>query len=292
MQFTSHLCRFMPVNRVAETLHVSDGAVRKWDKRTLQATLGEPNLDGLEVLLIDEKSLRTTHPFATVVLNGITGELLHMKPGTKPEGIGSFMEKLTDEQKASIRAVGMDRDGAYRRAVEEHLNADIIYDKFHVIQNYNKVIDEVRRSEWRKAKAEDKPVIKGLRYILLKRPEHRTEEDWARLEEVVALNERISLVELLKDDLRQLWTYRYRAWARRWLDGWIAWALSTGIEPVQRFARSLQRSAEYVLNYCKYRVTSGRIEGFNNVISRVLHRACGVQDLDYLFLKLRQEAGR
>ena len=66
--------------------------------------------------------------------------------------------------------------------------------------------------------------------------------------------------------------------------------LSTGIEPVQRFARGLRRSAEYVLNYCKYGITSGRIEGFNNIISRVIHRACGVKDLEYLFLKLRQES--
>jgi transposase len=45
-----------------------------------------------------------------------------------------------------------------------------------------------------------------------------------------------------------------------------------------------------VLNYCNHRITSGRIEAFNNVISRAIHRACGVQDVDYLFLKLRQQS--
>jgi len=31
-------------------------------------------------------------------------------------------------------------------------------------------------------------------------------------------------------------------------------------------------------------------EAFNNIVSRVLHKACGVSNLDYLFLKLRQES--
>jgi transposase len=290
MAFASHLCRFMPVYHVADTLAVRDSAARAWDKRVLRQTLGEPDLDDLEVPLTDEKSIGNNQPCATVVLNGLTGELLHMQTGSKPEGIRGFFEKRTDQQKASIEAVGMDRDGAYRRAVEEHLGAEIIYDKFHVLQGFNKVIDEVRRTAWRQAKAEDKPVIKGLRYILLKRPERRTGEDVARLDEAIALNEKIATVEMLKDDLRPLWTYRSKAWARRWLEGWVDWALSTGIGPLKRFARGLRRSAEYVLNYCNHRITSGRIEAFNNLISRAIHRACGVQDLDYLFLKLRQQS--
>ena len=34
----------------------------------------------------------------------------------------------------------------------------------------------------------------------------------------------------------------------------------------------------------------GDLEAFNNTISRLIHRACGMRDTDYLFLKLRQES--
>jgi len=30
--------------------------------------------------------------------------------------------------------------------------------------------------------------------------------------------------------------------------------------------------------------------GAENTVSRLIHRACGVRDTDYLFLKLRQES--
>ena len=45
-----------------------------------------------------------------------------------------------------------------------------------------------------------------------------------------------------------------------------------------------------VLDFCKHRVTLGPLEGFNNLVSRIVHRAFGVRDLDYLFLKLRPES--
>ena len=290
MEFASHLCRFMPVTHVADALAVTDKAVREWDKRILRRTIGEPNLDDLEVLLIDEKSIGKHQPYVTVVLNGVSGELLHMHQGTKPQGIESFFQKLTDKQKASIQAVGIDRDGAYEKAVKTHLSADVVYDKFHVIANYNRVIDEVRRSEWRKAKAQDKPVLKGTRYILFKRPEHRSEQDEDRLNALLAVNDNLLTVDMLKDDLHQFWACSDEQEAEDWLAGWIDWALNTTIQPLRRFARGLQRSARGILNYFTHRITSGPIEGFNNLISRAIHRACGVRDHEYLYLKLRQES--
>ena len=290
MEFASQLCRFMPVNRVADVLAVRDTTVREWDKRVLRRTIGEPNLDDLEVLLIDEKSIGKHQPYVTVVLNAISGELLHMHQGTKPESIEAFFEKLTDKQKASIQAVGIDRDGAYEKAVTTHLSADVVYDKYHILANYNGVIDEVRRSEWRKAKAEDKPVLKGMRYILFKRPERRSDEDEDRLNALLAANENLLMVDMLKDDLHQFWACRDQEEAEAWLEGWIDWALNTTIEPLRRFANGLRRSARGILNYFRHRITSGPIEGFNNLISRTIHRACGVRDHEYLYLKLRQES--
>ena len=290
MEFASHLCRFMPVTHVADALAVTDKAVREWDKRVLRRTIGEPNLDDLEALLIDEKSIGRNQPYVTVVLNGVSGELLHMHQGTKPEGIESFFEKLTDKQKASIQAVGIDRDGAYEKAVKHHLSADVVYDKFHVIANYNGVIDEVRRSEWHKAKAEDKPVLKGMRYILFKRAERRSGADEDRLNALLAVNANLLTVDMLKDDLHQLWSCKKEQEAEAWLADWIDWALESGIAPLTRFARGLRRSTRGILNYFKHRITSGPIEAFNNLISRTIHRACGIRDHQYLYLKLRQES--
>ena len=59
---------------------------------------------------------------------------------------------------------------------------------------------------------------------------------------------------------------------------------------MRAFARSLLRAKEEVLNYCKHRITTARLEVFNNTVSRLIHRACGVRDTDYLLLRLREES--
>ena len=95
---------------------------------------------------------------------------------------------------------------------------------------------------------------------------------------------------ILKESLRQLWDYKYPTSAAKYLAKWCGWAAVSGVEALRKFGRSLLRAKQEVLNYCKHRITTGRLEGFNNLVSRIVHRACGMQDLDYLFLKLRQES--
>jgi len=137
----------MAVNKVIDFLPISTSTARRWDKYVLALTLGEPNLDNIRILLIDEKSIGRHHHYITVVMNGETGEILHLAEGKKKESLASFFDKLTPEQIATIEAVGIDRSGIYQSVVEERCpKAIIVYDKFHLVANYNAVIDEVRRS--------------------------------------------------------------------------------------------------------------------------------------------------
>ena len=45
-----------------------------------------------------------------------------------------------------------------------------------------------------------------------------------------------------------------------------------------------------VLAWIKHRVSSAKLEAFNAAISRIVKRGCGYRDLEYLSLKIRQEA--
>ena len=55
-----------------------------------------------------------------------------------------------------------------------------------------------------------------------------------------------------------------------------------------RFAKGLLEAKAQIISFCKHQITSAKIESFNAQISRVIHKACGVSSLDYLWLKLRQ----
>jgi len=64
--------------------------------------------------------------------------------------------------------------------------------------------------------------------------------------------------------------------------------METGIEATHKFARGLAKARDGA--FCKHRITSAKIEAFNATIVRVVRWACGYRDLEYLYLKIRQEA--
>ena len=58
------------------------------------------------------------------------------------------------------------------------------------------------------------------------------------------MNEDLNQAYILKDMLKQLWTYTYKACASKFLDRWIELAKETGIAELKRFAKGLDRARE------------------------------------------------
>lgn len=292
MRCVSSWAAACPASAVAERFGISEATVRRYDQEVLAHDLPEPCFDGLEALLIDEKAVRRGHGYVTVVINARTGELLHMDDGKKKESLASFFAKLTEEQKASIKAVCIDRNGAYRAVIDEQLpHADVVHDRFHLMMNLNAALDEIRRTEWRKAAKQDKRVIKGSRFLLLAGRENLHADGRRRLDQLVALNSNLTNAYLLKEDFRGIYqTTRAPDQAAHRLRDWCASALASTLHPICRFARGLLRDLDCFTAYFKHRITSGPIEAFNNQIARLIHRSCGVTNLDYLFLKLRAQS--
>jgi transposase len=290
MRYVSLLCRFMPGDKIPFFLPVPASTAIRWDKKILAECMPDPDLDNLRVILVDEKAIGAHHQYLTVVINGETGEVLHLAEGKKKESLAGFFEKLTAEQIRNIEAVGMDRAGAYKAVVREHApDAAIVFDKFHLIANYNQAIDQVRREEWHKADDRDKSFIKGQRYNLFRNPENLKPGQKTDLEDLLAINEALFKAYLLKESLKSLWVYVYPKCASNFLDKWVIWAKETGLAPLITFAKGLDRDRNEILSFIRHRITSAKLEAFNATISRIVKRACGYRDLDYLYLKIRQE---
>jgi transposase len=238
--------------------------------------------------MVDEKAVRNHHGYVTFVLNAATGEPLHCAEGKRKESLEAFFRKLTPAQLGSIRAVCMDRAGHFRSVVKAYLpQADIVFDKFHLIANYNATLDEVRRQSWHEAAKADKSFIKGPRYNLFARKGTLKDKQQAELDKLLAANAPISEAYVLGDQLRTIWQQPTVEKATAALDDWIGLARKSTIQPLQAFAASLRRSAAEIVSYAKHRITNGKMEGFNNLISRLIHRGNGVRSIPYLFRRAR-----
>ena len=291
MRLVSSWASLATNSEVATMFEISDTTVRRYDKIVLKEDRPQPCFDGLRKLLIDEKSVRKGHCYVTIILNGETGELLHMQEGRKKESGESFFERLTEEQRAGIVTVGIDRSGVYQTAMEAWLpNADIVYDRFHLVMNVNQAVDEVRRTQRSKASKEDRQLIKGQRYLILGNQEKLDADARRKLDKLLEANEVISTASILKERFRWLFSYKRRGWAMRALENWCAMAAASGLAPFHRLARGFSQQSEKVCGLVKHGLTSGLIDGFNNLIARMVHKACGYRDLDLLELKLRHRS--
>ncbi len=97
----------------------------------------------------------------------------------------------------------------------------IVFDFFHVVSSFNKAIDKVRNREYQKASEVDKSVYKGTKYLLLKNHENiKTSEQRQHLKMLLSLNKTINTVMVLKEALKHIWAYRYRAWAAKAPNNW------------------------------------------------------------------------
>ncbi len=182
----------------------------------------------------------------------------------------------------------MDRAGHFRNVVKTYLpHADVVFDKFHIIANYNATIDAVRRQAWHDAEQQDKRFIKGQRYNLFARKGTLKPEKQVDLDALLAANASLSEAYVLGDQLRSVWEQRSVETARQALDDWIALALASSVAHIRAFGASLRRSATEIIAYAKHRITNGQMEGFNNLVSRLIHRANGIRSLLYLFRRAR-----
>ena len=140
-----------------------------------------------------------------------------------------------------------------------------------------------------KAREQDKAVYKGTKYLLLmNRDNLKSRQQRQHLKKLLALNETISTVMILKEKLKHIWTYRYRRWAAKALDQWCQLARSLNQQSVNAFVKTLEKYRYGILNHCDHAIHTGKIEGVNNKIKVIKRKAYGFHDLRYFTLKIYQ----
>ena len=262
--------------------------VKNIDKAFLEDKYGQTDYEGLRLLAVDEIAIKKGQQYMTVVIDYVTGRVVWMGKGRKKETLDAFFAGMTAEQKARIEAVAMDMWPAYIASVSEAVpQAKIVFDLYHVVASFNKVIDAVRLSEFRKASKEYKDVYKGAKFLLLKRHIRRREHR-EHLASLLRLNEPLLKMVVLRDQLPRIWGYQYRGCAARAMEEWCGLARTIGHPDVTAFVRMLERHREGILNHCDYPIHTSKLEGINNTIKVIKRDAYGYHDERYFAMKVMQ----
>jgi transposase len=283
------LCRHLTIQQVAEHFDLSWHAVKEIDKRRLEHEVGTPCYDGLRLLAVDEVAVHKGHTYLTTVLDLETGRIVWVGKGRTEATLAGFFKELTPQQRKSIKAVASDMAAGFRSAVEEACpHAALVYDLFHVVAKYSReVVDVVRTEEAKKQDEAGRKLIKGSRYLLLKNDANLHESQRQALQELLAANQTLNTVYVLKDQLKQIWSYSDPALAKQALDRWCDLAEQSEIAPLAKFARNLRRREKGIVNHSLYPIHTGRLEGINNKIKVIKRQAYGFRDDAYFILKIK-----
>lgn len=288
----SGLCRHMSISAVANYFNLRWETVKNIDKHYLQATLPSLNpaeLTNLKYIGVDEVARAKGRDYMTVVYNLENGQLIWVEKGRTSDVFSTFLKQLPWTTAAYIKAVAMDMGPAYQKAVREWLPcADIVFDRFHVMQQYGKAISNQRRVEFRRAEKKDKPLIKGSRFLLLKNEKHLDEKQRDKLNKLLHANQNIYTLYLLKEQLQLLWSSASFKNMASDLEAWCELADQSGLLFLKRFAKSLRKHKVGICNYAKHHLTSAQVEAGNVGIGMLRKRARGIRDTDYFKLKIRQ----
>lgn len=283
------LCKVMTVQDVADHLDLNPKTVKAIDKSFLEKGFGRTDCHALKILAIDEIALRKGHNYMTVVLDYLSGRVVWLGQGRDMDTLDRFFAEMTDKQKDAIEAVAMDMWEAYINRVKYHCpNAKIVFDFFHLVQGFGRVIDKVRRDEYLKANKQERKVLKGSRYLLLKNEENLTEIQQNRLQAVLELNSTLSILYVLKDQLKLLYYYSDRRKVKRTLNDWCRMAGQIEHRSVQAFIKRLRFFEYGILNHANYPIGTSRLEGVNNKIKVIKRKAYGFHDSEYFALKVKQ----
>jgi transposase len=289
-RYVYELCRILTIQDVARHTDLDPKTVKAIDQHFLAQDFGRTDYEGLRILAIDEISL--THGqngYMTVVLDYETGRVVWMGEGRKAETLDAFFNGMTPEQKQGIEAVALDMWEAFIKAVQTHCpQAKIVFDLFHLVKGYGEVIDAVRRQEYARVDPNERAFIKGSRYLLLSNRVNLRPDQTVRLDDLLAANRRLNAVYLLKDQLKAIYRYRSRAWAKRALDQWCRLAAEVDHPLIRRFIRRLKFFEYGILNHCDYPIGTSRLDGVNNKIKVIKRKAYGFHDPAYFALKIKQ----
>jgi transposase len=281
------LAQQMSQTQVTKLMRIAWESVAKILERVVAEKLDHGRLDGLVFIGCDEVSYGADHKFLTCVADHQKGRIVWAAPGRNAAALQAFFDGLSDEQKASIKAVSIDMSAGYEKAIRSQdgvPHAQIVFDPFHVVALGSKATDQVRRAEYNKhgrSGSEAGKWIKGVRYSLLKDPSKQTATQLLRLCEVQQTNKRMFRAALLFGELRYVYKVP-KEQAEERLNAWLAWASRSRLKPFVKLARTIRKHKAGVLAAVELGLSNGRLEALNSKVRLLSHRAYGFHSADTL----------
>ena len=260
--------------------------------------LAHRDLSDVTALGVDEVAWAKGHTYLTLVydIGGETKRLLAVAEDRSEASLRSCLDSLGESVCLGVKHVCSDMWKPYLKVIADRLGQALhVLDRFHVMQKFNKALDEVRAEEAKQLERDGfEPVLKNSRWCLLKRPENRTDKQTVKLRELLKYNLRSVRAHLLREDFQRFWEYKSASWAGKFLDEWTERVMRSKLEPMKKVATTIRNHRPLIMNWfrAKGQLSSGAVEGLNNKVKLVTRKSYGFRTADVAKLALLHNLGQ
>jgi transposase len=249
----------------------------------------------------DEMNRKKGHNYLTVFVDLQAKRVLLAVAGKDAGTWERFAEELGKHNGHSkaITRVAIDMSPAYVKGVRDHLgNAQIVFDKFHVVTQVVQAVDAVRRQEAR-TDAPAREELARTSWLWRKNPEAWTAREGARWEQLKDQPLVTGLAYAMRLELQRAYATPRVTEARPRFAAWIRWVrteaaeLKNGLlEPMRQAADMVERHWEGILAHWQQGLTTAFLEGLNSLFSAVKRKARGYRSKEYQIAMLYFVAGK
>ncbi len=278
------------VKEVLETDVVNAGKRNRMTPAEIDTILKELEADCLQEkptdlkrLGIDEiTQLKGGKNYAAVLVDLEKRKPIALLEKRNKEVIAEYLRGLGPDILNQIEEVSIDLWKPYKTLVAELIpNAQIVADRFHVMSQINKELDDQRKQEKRQAekikhkkeKEQNLQGIKNSKYPLLKKKENLNETEKEKLKEIENVAPELIAAYQAKEKLRDIFESQITSDEAFWkLVEWTE--LSYKYFP--KSSQTIKRWIDEILAYFDNRTTQGAVEGINQKIKLIKRRAYGL----------------
>lgn len=301
----NRLSEVTTVMQVSKLEAIDKMACYKVDKYILQRLLQGYKIPTVTHISVDEVYARSNVQkkkgetrddlFLTVVIDQRTHKVIWVSQSRRKEALDLFFELIGPEGCKQIKVVTCDQHRGYAESVAQYCpEADLVWDRFHLVQSFNEALNEERKKEWDRygdpSLKEDDLLAGKYRYVYLTKAKNRNKTDQRHIDMVMKKNERIAKLEMIKEHFHKMFDQTDELTAQVMLLECLEWSMQTGSLFLQKYFQALRDRRE-LWNYFKHRLTSGVSEGVNRAIKTLKWVAYGYKDMAYFALKIMQKCG-
>jgi transposase len=268
----------MPVSKVSACVKVTAPRIWRVFNYWIVRAFSKDRLATVTQIGMDETSRKKGHHYVTVFADLEQRRVIHVCEGKDAGTVEDFTKSLETKggSKDKIEIVSMDMSPAFISGVMDHLpNAQLVFDKFHLIQSLNKTLDEVRIAE-----RKGNELLKGHKYTVLKKYDKLSMEKKSELEYLLLMYPKLGEAYRLRELFVDVFTIVEPEDAKGYLWFWCDMAIEAKIESYKKFVAMIKAHWSGITAYFDKRVTNGVLEGINCKIQLAKKRARGYRKVE------------